>query len=365
MHVVQINSSRKFGGGERHFVDLCRGLDARGVELTIVVRRDAEWLGMLDFVSPDAIKHLALRNSGDLLSASGLASIARSVGADLIHAHLARDYTIAATAAAMSKRAKLVLTRHVGFKIGFATRMLTKGAAAVIAVSDGVARELRSIFGESKVHVVPNGLQLEAGFDQNALSAEFRSTHDIPADAPLISIMGELSKVKGQTEFVFASAEILKEIPDAHFVLVGKDNSKSGSYRREIRRLAKVLGTAPNIVFLDWMKDTRPFFAATDLYISSSKTESFGLTILEAMAFGIPVVATDTDGARMLVADGESGRIVPQMDVKALAGESVKILRDNDLKTRLGKAGRLIAEREYSLERMIQRTIAVYDSILA
>ena len=133
--------------------------------------------------------------------------------------------------------------------------------------------------------------------DRAAKAAEFRTLHSIPADAPLIVTLGELRLLKGQRDLVLAANEVLKYHNDAYFVIAGRDHSIDQKFRRELKRLVKVLGIEDRFVWLDWLDDISPLLAAADLFVSPSHSESFGLAILDAMAAGTAVVATETDGA--------------------------------------------------------------------
>ena len=176
-----------------------------------------------------------------------------------------------------------------------------KNLSRAIGVSEFVGQRARSVFPPRKVVVIPNGLDLENLRDRAALREEFRSFHDIERDAPLVGTLGELREAKGQRDFVLAAAEVVKRIPECWFVVTGLDNTADKSFRRELRRLANVLGIGERVLWLDWLDDTAPFYAAIDVFVSPSHAESFGLAILEAMIRGTPVVATATEGAQELL----------------------------------------------------------------
>ena len=151
----------------------------------------------------------------------------------------------------------------------------------------------------------------------------FDSTHDIAPDVPMIGMLGDLREAKGQRDFVLAAAEVVKRVPDAQFVVAGLDHTMDQSFRRELRRLAKVLGIGDRFLWLDWLEDTAPFYAAIDVFVSASHSESFGLAILEAMIRETPVVATETEGARELL--GSDALLVPIRDpVSRLPTRSVR-----------------------------------------
>jgi glycosyltransferase involved in cell wall biosynthesis len=359
MRILQISSSRTYGGGERHFVDLCRGLQESGHEVFAALRPTNLWQERLDFLPPENILHVSIRNSFGILSASRIASFARDKKIAIIHAHVARDYIPASIACTLSS-AKFVLTRHVMFPLKPFNRFALKNLSKAIAVSAPVGVALAALFPREKVAVIPNGIALrETNEAERALQrAAFRSLHDIPPQAPLIGTVGELVQLKGQRDLVLAAAEVLKKQADSHFLIVGRDNSIDGGYRRELRRLARVLEIEDRFTWLEWVEDVSALLAALDVFVSPSHSESFGMAILEAMASGTPVIATDTDGARELLGAGVDR--VPVGEPVRLAEAITALLADPDRARRQAEEGKKAAVERFSLDRMIAETERLY-----
>ncbi len=364
MRILQINSSSTFGGGERHFADLCSGLSQAGHEVFAAIRPTCEWKYRLEALPEERVLPVALRNALDIFSAAQLARKIRREKIDIVHAHLARDYPIAAISIRQARSCHLVLTRHVLFPLKNIQRVLLKNAAAVIAVSEGVRSNLTKTFPPEKIVCVPNGLTIKPLEDAARSAEEFRFENNISFDDLVITNIGELSHLKGQREFVLSAAEVLKESPEAFFVVVGKDRTIDQRNRRDLKRLTKIMDMSDRFLFLDWVEDLRPLLAATDIFVSSSHSESFGLAILEAMESGLPVVATATVGARELIKHGGTGVLVPIDDAVALAREIVNLIKDSDRRASIGTSAQTSARKHFSLERMIEKTVQVYDSVL-
>jgi glycosyltransferase involved in cell wall biosynthesis len=291
-----------------------------------------------------------------------IADFVREKEIDVIHAHVARDYIPASIASRATNRAKFVLTRHMLAPLKPFNKFALKNLSKAIGVSDFVGRELRGVFPSSKVVVIQNGLDLGNLRDRAELRESFRSFHDIGPDVPLVGTLGELREAKGQRDFVLAAAEIVKRIPDCHFVITGLDHTLDKSFRRELRRLAGVLGIGERIIWLDWLDDTALFYAAIDVFVSPSHSESFGLAILEAMIRGTPVVATATEGARELL--GDDARLVPVRDPVGLANAICDRLETEDLVSE-GEALQNRAAEKFSLTRMLDATEQVYREVSA
>lgn len=363
MRILQISSAKNFGGGERHFVDLCQELVGRGHEVFVALRPTNEWQERLDFIPTENFLHVSIRNSFGMFSAKRIGRFIENNKIAIVHAHVARDYLAASVAVRTVKDTNLVLTRHVVFSMKPFHRFALKNVNAAIAVSPAVRQQLEKIFPAYKVHTIPNGFRIgnEASPDLSIFGNEFRAFHGIPTDAPLVATLGELKLLKGQRDFVLAANEVKKRIPDAHFVVAGKDNSLDQRFRRELRRLVRVFGHEDSFTWLDWLDDIAPLMAAADLFVSPSHSESFGLAMLDAMAAGTPVVATSTDGAKQLITDQKA--MVPIKDPIALAEKIQWFLeRDADRQT-LAEKQKRGARENYGIDRMIDATEALYKNI--
>jgi glycosyltransferase involved in cell wall biosynthesis len=378
MRILQVSSARAFGGGERHLSDLARGLAARGHELFFALVEDSPLRERL--VGTDArlagldarnVFTLPLRNSLDLRGAVRLARLARGHEVEIIHAHVARDYTPAAFAARRAQASRLVITRHVLFPLSRAHRFWLSNASRVIAVSEAVARSLRAqkIFDPERIRVVVNGIDVERF---RRASVEYEHAHDgrareVGRVAFRVGIVGELGEVKGQEEFLRAAALVNKRLGGAvEFVIAGGDSSRDGGYRARLERLVVELGLEGRAQLLGRLgEDEVPeLLASLDLFVSASRTESFGVAMAEALACGVPVVATATEGAREVVEDGLTGSLVPLGDVPALASAVAALLEDEGRRRRLSEHAREVASERFNLARMVEATERVYSEAL-
>lgn len=361
MRILQITSAKNFGGGERHFRDLAFGLTERGHEVFAAIRPTNQWQERLDFLPKEKILFVSIRNSFGMFSAKRMARFIQANDIDIVHAHVARDYLAASVAARIANRTKLVITRHVLFPLKPFHRIALKNVDAAVAVSPAVAVELANIFPRNKIHTIPNGLDVSIPENADKLGREFRAFHKIPIEAPLVLAIGELKPLKGQIDLVLAAAEVVKKIPDAHFCITGVDNSSGSRFRRELRRLARTLGIEKSFTWLDWIEDTRPAFAAADVFVSPSHSESFGLAMLEAMASKKAVIATRTEGAKTLISDPKL--LVPVNEPVAMAAAISEMLASPELRETVGASLRERAAKEFSLERFINGHEKLYDEL--
>ena len=292
MRILQLSSARHFGGGERHVVDLTNALIHRGHELFAAVVPDSPLLPELSQIPSQRVCALPFRNAADIPSAWKLRKFVRDNQIEIVHAHVARDYPLAALAIG-SGNARLVLTRHVMFPLSKIHRLTRRRVSRVIAVSGAVAESLRAqnIFHEQQIVVVRHGIDLGPYEDANAKPAAGAKT------LLRVGMLGELSPVKGQKDFVRAAAIVAAQSTEVEFLIAGQDHSHDHHNRREIEKLIESCGLNSRVQVIDSIVDVPSFLGRLDVFVSASHSEAFGLAIVEAMACGVPVVATMT-GAR-------------------------------------------------------------------
>jgi glycosyltransferase involved in cell wall biosynthesis len=266
----------------------------------------------------------------------------------------------------MAKTAKFVLTRHVLFPLKSFNRFALGNLSKAIAVSSAVETNLRKTFPIEKIELIPNGIDVEnwSGTDGKELGEAFRLEHGIDPNALLIGTIGELKLLKGQRDFVLAAQIVAQKFPGARFVVVGKDNSPRKDFRRELKRLVKIFRLENRFLWLDWVEDTAPLLSALDIFVSASHSESFGLAILEAMAAGRAIAATETEGAKELL-DEEAGKFVPIKEPVRLAEAVIVFLNEEKTRGQFGRKAQNRASEKFGLEAMIERTEKIYQDVLA
>lgn len=361
MRILQVSSARALGGGERHVADLARGLAARGHEIYAALTPASPLRGELAALPAENVLTLPLRNALDLPSAVRLARFLRERDVDIVHAHVARDYPLAAFAARRAPRARLVITRHVLFPLGRAHRLTLSNVARVVAVSGAVARALaaQAIFPPEKIRVVHNAVAVER-FEEAA-----RARPKKRGARPRVGLVGELSEVKGQDVFLRAASLVAPRFGGAvEFVLVGADTSRDGGNLARLKALVAELKLEQSVRLSGEWEDTADVLPSFDLFVSASRSEAFGMAMVEAMACGVPVVATATEGAKEIIEHGSDGLLVPVGDAAALADAVASLLADDARRQSLGAHARASARARFGLPRMIEATERVYAEAL-
>lgn len=174
----------------------------------------------------------------------------------------------------------------------------------------------------------------------------------------VVGTVGRLTKQKGQADLLRAARRVVDEFPQAKFMLVG-----SGEDESRLRQLTATLGLEENVVFLGEREDATEMYLLFDVYVLPSLWEALPYTPLEAMAAGKPVVATDVGGVREIIADGETGYLVPPHQPTMLAEKICALLRDADLRRVMGARGRERVARLFTLERMVGETERIYEAV--
>jgi glycosyltransferase involved in cell wall biosynthesis len=205
---------------------------------------------------------------------------------------------------------------------------------------------------------INNGLRLERFTEPLPDPALYRDSLGIPPAAYVIGSVGRLTEYKAYEDFISAAALVKTEIPQAHFVLVGE-----GNLRAELHNQVHELGLAERFHFLGPRADIPQVLACFDLFVSSSIAEGLPTVLLESMAAGIPIVATDILGTRELINDQINGCLAPPRNPHALAQMIIKTSQNSDLRVRLASNARQTVQG-YAMQTIAARHIQLYQSII-
>lgn len=362
MRIVQLSTMRDFYGGEVCLANLARGLGRRGHTVTCVVRPDgrlAVELPRLGLVT----REMPLVDWYEPMSIARLRAWLRREQVDIVHTHTPRDWFIAA-AATVGTRARNVATRHLlrpvahaGLKRSFLRRLDT-----MIAVSDAVRREVQAgrLVAPERLVTVPNGIALPV----RAMSTgTLRARAGVPMEVPVIGCVARLSPEKGLVDLLHAAALLKPRWPRLAVMILG-DAPAGAAHPGELRQLAASLGLGATVTFCGYVPRADAHCAEFDIQAVCSLAEPCGLATLEAMAQGLPVVATASGGSPELLDDGIEGFLVPPGDPERLARRLDCLLDSQGLRREMGRRGRTRVERDFGLDRMLDRTEAVYQAAL-
>ena len=359
------------GGAERHVVDLAAALAREGYGVAVACSRGGALSGPLREAGVPAhplLGRLVKRRASPAFARGIRALLRNGERFDLVHAHVYASMIASAAAVAQTGFAgtgvPLVVTEHTeatwqGAKERLARRSAYRRAAHVVAVSSRIRNRLVEEDGvlPEKTTVVPNAVVAPgAGPDPRG------APEGIPEGwrgAPLVGVVARLQPEKGVAGFLKAAARVRSFAPRARFVVVG-----DGPLREELEVLADRLGVARNVRFLGYRSDARSIMAGLDVLVVPSSTEGSPLVVLEGMAAGLPIVASDVGGIPDQVRDGREGFLVPPNDPARLGDAILALLRDPHRARALGEAARRRAASEFSHAAMVRRIEAVYRTAL-
>jgi len=363
VRIVQLNTMSGYYGGEVCLAALARGLSARGHEVTVVTRPRSALADHLQG-GPVRVRRWPLVGWWEPGGLAILASWLRRSGTEILHTHLPRDHYLAAVAT-LGTAVVNVGTRHQ--LLPFSRRALKRPFLgrldAMIAVSKAVARSLerQAIVDPRRVLVIPNGIEDAQGA---APPMDLRRLAGVPYGVPVIGVVGRLCPSKGLDVLLRAVAILLPDHPDLRLLLVG-DAPPGSSYGDELVRLAGAEGLAGAVTFCGYVPGADRGMADLDILVVSSAAEPFGLVSLEAMAHGVPVVATTGGGSPELVRHGREGYLVTPGDPAALAASLDRLLQDPELRTAMGRRGRYRVRSRFTLPDMLDATEDLYRGLLA
>jgi glycosyltransferase involved in cell wall biosynthesis len=356
------------GGTGRHVLDLAEGLLARGCDVHLLYsprRIDALFAGRLPHLPGLRATALPMRTGphpSDLAAVWRVRRYLRRHGPfDAIHGHSSKGGAVARLAA-VGTRVPAFYTLHglimmdpglARWKRAFYTAVelaLGLGTRHVIAVSPEEARAaVRLGLGRDRVTLIPNGL---APLDLSPRAAARRAI-GVGDDSVVVGFVGRLVSQKAPEVLIRAFATVARSAPHARLAVVG-----DGPLERGLRELAAALGVADKLCWLG-PRDARAVLAGFDLFALPSRKEGLPYVILEAMAAGLPCVATSSAGVEILIDPGVTGAVVPPEDPAALAGALAGVIADPGKLARYGQAARRRASL-FTLDAMVDATLAAY-----
>jgi L-malate glycosyltransferase len=357
MKVLHVDTAAGWRGGQNQVLLTALGQAARGHEVTVACRAG----GALEARAREtaAIEPCALPFRGDLWPPAilGLARALRRVRPDVVQLHDAHAVSNGRLATRLAAHVRLVATRRVDFPLrGALSRRKYGGCDRVIAVSRAITGVLMAggIEGD-RIRLVYEGVADRA--PQPGGTEALRAL-GVPEGSPVVGNVAALTGHKDHATLIEAAGLVLRARAETRFVIVGE-----GPLRRELEARVREGGLAGRVVFAGFRDDVDRLLPAFDVFCLSSHLEGLGTSLLDAMAFGRPVVATAAGGIPEAVEDGVTGRLVPVRDPVRLAKALLDILRDPAEGRAMGDAGRRLFLARFTADRMAEETLRVYAEI--
>lgn len=361
--VFHLDDGHLWRGGQHQVWLLLNELAGMGIPQCLIAREGCPLTVRARQIGID-VRTLNFRGELDLIGPHKVAAMARSFGANIIHAHTGHAHAFGRRVIRRLKgQAQLLTTRRVDFPVSnnfFSARKYTDANQHFIAISKGVRQVLiDGGVAPDRIDVVNSGVPGLAA-DEQWTREDVRQSLGIGAEETAILNIGALTDHKGQRWLIEAAPDILARHPNARIHILGEGELKA-ALSEQIRQL----GLEGRIVLHGYVEDARLKLSGFDLFVSSSHLEGLGTVNLDAMLAGLPVVAAAAGGVPEIVLDGQTGRLVPSRNGRALAEAINETLDDPQHNQPMIEAAKRHVEENFSAASMAEGTLAIYHKILA
>ena len=362
MFSLHIDTARSWRGGQSQVRYTVLGLRELGHRAVLVAHPDGELLQRmsegLDLVP------LAPRSEVDLAAGWRLSRVIRQMRPQVIHAHDPHATAMAALAlaiAAPTPKPPLVASRRIEYRIArhSFSRWKYSQVDCFLAISGAVRdRLVADGIPGARVRVVHEGVDVEriAATPAASVHAELF----LPTGSPVVGTIGALVAQKAQHTLIDAAALVVRQVPDVRVVILG-DGELRGALEDQIRHLH----LERHVFLAGFRADAIELLKDFDVFALSSIYEGMCTSLVDAMAAGKPAVATAVGGVPEVLADGETGFLVPPRDPRRMAEPIVRRLKDEGLRRRMGGAGFERARRLFTVDRMVRETADAYQQLVA
>ena len=382
--VLRIIARLNIGGPAIHTILLSHELDRIGYKTILVKGTEGQTEGdMMYLAESRGVKPVVISELGreigiknDLIAFYKLYKLIRQEKPDIVHTHTAKAGTLGRIAAWLAGVPIILHTFHGHVLTGYfgklkswvfvyIEKILARISTRIITLSNELKKELieMGIGREEKFEVIPLGLELKPFFDSEKYRRMFKKEMGLSDDAVLIGIIGRLVPIKGHKYFLDAakiiSSQFTVHSSQLKFVIVG-----DGELREELEDYTKKLGIANDIIFTGFRQDLPKIYSDLDIVALTSLNEGTPVSVIEAMAAGKPVVATNVGGVSSIVKNNINGFLVNPQDVQALSDAIMKLLKDSDLRQKMGREGQGSVFPHYDISQLVKRVDFLYSSLM-
>lgn len=382
VRVLRAITRLNIGGPAIHTILLTEALnDGVAFESKLVTGVTAAHEGdMLDLARSKGVVPLVIPELGREISAADdlralvkMVRLVRRLRPDVVHTHMAKAGTVGRIAAHLARVPLVVHTYHGHVFHGYFSprktwvflkieQALAKVTDTIVVVGERQRDEIAAfkVAPRTKLLPIPLGLELERFLDSERYRGELRRELGLEPTAPVVGIVARLVPIKAHEDFLAAARIVAAVLPAARFLVVG-----DGELRAELEATVARMGLGELVRFVGWRADLPRIYADLDVVALSSHNEGSPVALIEALAAGRPVVATDVGGVAEVVLDGRTGRTVPARAPDRLASAILDLLQDRSAAESLGAAGRRHVYPRYASARLVEDMGGLYRHALS
>ncbi|MBN1504897.1 MAG: glycosyltransferase family 4 protein [Candidatus Eisenbacteria bacterium] len=362
MRIVFLDSGKEWRGGQYQVLNLGLELQRRGHELLLVCQKRTP-LHLRAKEKGLPVEAVRMRGDLDFKAWVRVAGILRMFKPELLHAHTGRGHAVGLGATFFQDVNAFVVTRRVGtpLRINVLNRVkYSRLVSCFVAISEHVAETLKLAgVPPARIRVIPSGVRLEEFEVEGGETEVGRADGTLMRTVePVVLNVGSLSKEKSQQDVLRVASVVARAVPSVRFLIAG-----DGPMRHRLERISRDLGVDSVVRLLGFREDVAALMRAASVFLFPSESEGLGSAALQAMAAGLPVVATDSGGIRDVVSHGETGFLFAKRDVASMADAVVKLLGDKDLADRMGANARRKAA-DFSFQRCCASHEELYKELL-
>jgi glycosyltransferase involved in cell wall biosynthesis len=364
--VLETIRQGKIGGGESHVLDLVASLDKTVFEPVVLSFTDGPMITALQQLNIPAFV-IESEKAFDISVWRKVKKFIQEQRIDIVHVHGTRANTNVLWAA-RNLGLPVVYTIHGwSFHDGLhplakrlriaAEKFITNRTQMNICVSESNRQTGIKAFNTFNSIVVRNGVNLQK-FNPDATYPDLRAAYNIPANKLLICYIARMTYQKDPVAMIRGFALALKSNPQLQLLMIG-----DGELKADAMQAARELNVAEQVIFDGFRQDVPAVLHAADIYCLPSLWEGFPIGVLEAMAMGKAVIASDVDGTKEAIKDGENGLLVPAGNTEALASAIVKLATDHALRTQLQQNAKAAIVAHFNVAEMTEKISAVYRQL--
>ena len=354
MRILQLNTEPGWRGGERQTFFTTQGLMKAGFK-TVLVAQTGKPLAQNAKAAGMDVRELKMRGSVDLVAAFKLSQIISKDKIDIVHAQTSHAASLVLLSRLFNRKAKLVVSRRVDFKIKSALKY--NKFDAVVPISDAIKDILiEAGVEESKIELIPSGIDTE--IKESESWKDFRGKY-VDKDETLIGSIAHLTDHKGFKYLIEAMPVVLEKCPKCKLIIIG-----DGELKEDLAERITFLGLENKVVLAGFIPDAVSAIPAFDIYVQPSVLEGLCSTLMDVLLRKVPVIASQTGGIPEVLNHGEYGKLVPPGDSKSLARAILEFASNPRKVISYTETSDQWINATFSKEKMVEKTIELYRKLL-